>query len=87
MNHDLDFNSHSAINLKTPRQQQNDAIPYQFFEDNFFVRMYGDISCMGLKIFNIGPNNNRDQVVNRGYVIENFFLKKIKILTWIIKKS
>ena len=35
MNHDLDFNSHSAINLKTPRQQQNDAISYQFFEDNF----------------------------------------------------
>ena len=73
MNHDLDFNSHSAINLKTPRQQQNDAIPYQ---DNFFVLMYRDISCMGLTIFNIGPNNNRDQVVNGGYVIDNLFQKK-----------
>ena len=47
--------------------------------------MYGNINCMGLKIFNIGPNNNRDQVVNGGYVKDNS-KKKNQVLTWIIKK-
>ena len=48
---------------------------YKFFEDIFFVSMYGDINCMTKKIINIGPNRNRDQVVNGGYVIDNFFSK------------
>ena len=37
--------------------------------------MHGDINCMTRKIFNIGPNSNRDQVINRAFV-EDFYLRR-----------
>ena len=43
---DLDLKNNATLNLKNPRQQQTYAMPYKFFEDNFFVSVYGDINCM-----------------------------------------
>ena len=83
MNSDLDMNNNRIINVENPLTQKNYAMGYKFFGDNFFVSMYGDINCMTRKIFNIGPNTNRDQVVDGGYVI---FFKKKQDINMNIKK-
>ena len=72
---DLDLNNSAILNIKIPRQQQNDTMPYNFFEHNFFVSMYGDTNCMTRKIFNIGSNTHRDQVINRAFV-EGYYLRR-----------
>ena len=71
---DLDLNNNRIINVDEPRSGENNAMNYKHFEGNFFISVYGDIYCMTRKIFNIGPNSNRDQVINRVYV--EYYLKR-----------
>lgn len=69
---DLNMCSQNITNIANPTRREQDSISYKFFEDNFFHSRYGAIDVNGKKIFNIGVNTNRDQVINRGCVDDRF---------------
>ena len=70
----MNLNYHKITNIADPRSGNKDAMSYKYFEGHFFKSLYNDINADGKRIFNIGSNANRDQVINRAYV-ENFYYK------------
>ena len=73
---DFDFGNHKITNVANPTLNQNDAIPYKFYTDNYMeVNAAGDLNCKGSKIFNVGSYTNDDQLMN-GITANSRYIRK-----------